>query len=152
MTLKVENSEQFKRIVIDTRLERLKKKLGKQKPLKLVLVIDVLSEEIRNEELWELLYADALEITAENEEDSQRGIVEWQESSERGGLRVNVDKNEFMVSSKLDTARIDIHKSRDSVIEQSKYLGSNISQDGGCEAEVENRKKQPGGKRREAAK
>ncbi|XP_068203188.1 uncharacterized protein [Palaemon carinicauda] len=37
-----------------------------------VLVLNVLSEGIRNEDLWELLYADDLVITAENEEELRR--------------------------------------------------------------------------------
>ncbi|XP_064100906.1 uncharacterized protein LOC135211534 [Macrobrachium nipponense] len=56
------------------------------------IVRDVLSEEIRNEELWELLYGDDLVITAENEEDQQRRVRGWQESLERGGLKVSVNK------------------------------------------------------------
>ncbi|XP_064077667.1 uncharacterized protein LOC135195339 [Macrobrachium nipponense] len=52
-------------------------------------------EEIRNEELWELLYADDLVITAENEEDLQRGVGEWEESLEGVGLKVNVNKTGF---------------------------------------------------------
>ncbi|XP_064121807.1 uncharacterized protein LOC135226297 [Macrobrachium nipponense] len=53
------------------------------RPLLFVLVMDVLSEAIRNEELWELLYADDLVIIAENEEDLQRRVGEWHESLER---------------------------------------------------------------------
>ncbi|XP_064088417.1 uncharacterized protein LOC135202895 [Macrobrachium nipponense] len=49
--------------------------------------MDVLSEEIRNEELCEFLYADHLVITAENEEDLQRRVGECQESLERGCLK-----------------------------------------------------------------
>ncbi|XP_066947156.1 uncharacterized protein [Macrobrachium rosenbergii] len=41
-------------------------------PFLSVLVMDALSEEIRIEVLWELLYADDLVITAEDEEDLQR--------------------------------------------------------------------------------
>ncbi|XP_064116627.1 uncharacterized protein LOC135222470 [Macrobrachium nipponense] len=47
----------------------------------------VLSEEISNEELWELLYDD-LVITAENRKDLQRRVGEWQESLEMGDLKV----------------------------------------------------------------
>ncbi|XP_064094334.1 uncharacterized protein LOC135206769 [Macrobrachium nipponense] len=49
--------------------------------------MDVLSEETGNEEPWELLYTDGLMIIAENEEDLQRRVVEWQESVETGGLK-----------------------------------------------------------------
>ncbi|XP_064120404.1 uncharacterized protein LOC135225073 [Macrobrachium nipponense] len=60
--------------------------------------MNVLSEEIRNEELWELLCAD-LVITAKNEDDLKKRIGEWQESLEREGLKVNVYKTEVLVSS-----------------------------------------------------
>ncbi|XP_068238387.1 uncharacterized protein [Palaemon carinicauda] len=58
--------------------------MEKQKHLKLVL--DYTRED--------------LVITAENEEELQRRVEEWQETLERGGLMVNVNKTEAMVSSK----------------------------------------------------
>ncbi|XP_068241138.1 uncharacterized protein [Palaemon carinicauda] len=64
-----------------------------------MLFKDMLSEWIRNEELWKLLYADDLLITTENEEDLQRRVLEWQETLEERGLRVIVGKAEVMVSS-----------------------------------------------------
>ena len=109
-------------------------------PFLFVLVMDVLSEEIRNEELWELLYADDLIITAENEEDLQRRIVEWQEALERGGLKVNVNKTEVMVNSKEGRDRTAVQDIRDSGIKQVenfKYLGSTSSQERGCELEAQ---------------
>ena len=123
-------------------------------PFLFVLVMDVLSKEIRNEELWELLYADDLVITAESEEELQSRVTEWQESLERGGLKVNVEKTEVMVSSKEGGDRIAVQESRGSVIKQVekfKYLGSTLSQEGGCEAEVESRIKAAWGKWREVS-
>ena len=123
-------------------------------PFLFVLVMDVLSREIRNEELWELLYADDLVITAENEVDLQRRVTEWQESLERGGLKMNVNKTEVMVSSKEGGDRIAIQDIRGSDIKQVekfKYLGSTLSQEGGCEAEVESRIKAAWGKWREVS-
>ena len=46
-------------------------------PFLFVMVMDVLSEEIRNKELWELLYADDLVITADSEKDLPRRVGEW---------------------------------------------------------------------------
>ena len=61
----------------------------------------VLGEEIRNEELWELQYADDLVITAENEEDLQGRVGEWQEALEREGeIKMDVNKTEVIVNSK----------------------------------------------------
>ena len=99
-------------------------------PFLFVLVMDVLTEEIRNENLWELLYADDLVITAETEEELQRRVIEWQESMERGGLKVNVGKTEVMVSSKVEGERILVKDRRDVDLEQVesfKYLGSTLN-------------------------
>ncbi|XP_064088221.1 uncharacterized protein LOC135202657 [Macrobrachium nipponense] len=80
-------------------------------PLLFVLVMDVLSEAIRNEEVWELC-ADDLLITAENEEDLQRSVGEWQESLDRGGLKVNVNKTEVLLSSTEDRGNSNTRKKR----------------------------------------
>ena len=111
-------------------------------PFLFVIVMDVLSEGIRNDELWELLYADDLVITADSEEELQRRVEDWQESLERGGLKVNVDKTEVMVNSKEGRDRIVIQEVRGSElkqVEKFKYLGSTLDHTGGCEADVENR-------------
>ncbi|XP_064080645.1 uncharacterized protein LOC135197512 [Macrobrachium nipponense] len=62
-------------------------------PFLFVMVMDVLSEVIRNEELWELLYTNDLVIIAENEEDIQRTVGEWKESLERVGLKKNATQS-----------------------------------------------------------
>ena len=116
--------------------------------------MDVLREEIRNEELWELLYADDLAITAENEEDLQRRVGEWQESLEQGGLKVNVNKTEVMASSKEGGDRVAIQDNSGAIlkqVEKFKYLGSTLGQEGECETEVESRIRASWGKWREVA-
>ncbi|XP_068238620.1 uncharacterized protein [Palaemon carinicauda] len=83
------------------------------RPLLFVLFLDVLSEGIRNEELWEFLYAEDLMTTAENEEELQRRVVELQETLEVDGLRVNVEEPEAMVIIKDGRDKIVIHESRE---------------------------------------
>ena len=69
-------------------------------PFLFVVVMDVLSETIANDDIWELLYADDLVVMAHSEEDLQLRILEWQDSLEIEGLRVNVSKTVVMVRSK----------------------------------------------------
>ena len=45
--------------------------------LLVVILLDVLSESVRKEELCELLNADDLGILAETEEEIQRSVIEW---------------------------------------------------------------------------
>ncbi|XP_064100783.1 uncharacterized protein LOC135211401 [Macrobrachium nipponense] len=96
-------------------------------PFLFVQVMDVSSEEIRKEELWELLYFDAMVFTAENEEGLQRRVGEWQEFLEKGRLKVTVNKTEVLLSSREDKDRIAIQDRRGSIVKQAekfKYLGS----------------------------
>ncbi|XP_064100850.1 uncharacterized protein LOC135211473 [Macrobrachium nipponense] len=100
--------------------------------------MDMLSEEIRNEELRELLYVDDPVITAEDEGDLQRRVGEWQESFERGGLKVIVNKIEVFVSSREDRNRIVMEERRGLIIKQAemfKCIGSTLSQEGGCKVD-----------------
>ncbi|XP_064116711.1 uncharacterized protein LOC135222554 [Macrobrachium nipponense] len=110
--------------------------------------MDVLSEEIRDKELWELLYDDDLVITDENE-DLKRRFGGWQESVE-----VSVNKTEVMVSGWEDRGRIVMQEGRNSNTIQAetfRYLGSTLSQEGACETEVNSRIKAAWGKWREVA-
>ena len=40
----------------------------------------VISKENWNDEFWDLIYADHLVITVENEQDLQEQVLQWQES------------------------------------------------------------------------
>ena len=51
----------------------------------------------RRGDKWELLYADDLVITAESNEEAQQRFMEWMQSMESAGLRVNIEKTKFMV-------------------------------------------------------
>ena len=46
-------------------------------PFLFVVVMDVLSETIANDDIWELLYADDLVVMAHSEEDLQCSMLEW---------------------------------------------------------------------------
>lgn len=111
-------------------------------PFLFVLVLDVLSENIRRQDKWEMLFADDLVITAETEEELQRRVLEWQERLENGGLKVNAGKTEVMVSSKQGGEQIQVVDRRGVELKQVdgfKYLGSVIKEEGGCEIEVRER-------------
>ena len=100
------------------------------------------------------MHADDLVITAENEQDLQDRVIEWQDFLGRGGFKVNVDKTQLMVCNKQDRDIIAIHESRGSVakqVENFKYLGSILSHEGGRELELENRIRAARGKWREVA-
>ena len=105
-------------------------------PFLFVLVMDMLSEMIVNDDIWELLYADNLVVMAYLEEDLQLRILEWQESLETRGLRVNVSKIVGMVSSKRAEEQVsmeDRHKRQLNKEDSLNYLGSMVDSKGGME-------------------
>ena len=111
-------------------------------PFLFAVVMDVLSENVRRDMLWDLLFADYLVITAETEEQLQERYRAWQENLERGGLRVNVGKTEVMISSRGGREDLHIRTTAGEELKQTtsfKYLGSVISEEGGCELEVRQR-------------
>ena len=61
-------------------------------PFLFVVVLDVLNESVRKEQLWALLYADDLGILAQTEYELRRRVVECQEDLERKILGVNKKK------------------------------------------------------------
>ena len=67
-------------------------------PFLFLVVLDTLSRELRDEELWEMLFADDLIIIAETLDQLQERYLAWEDKLEGGGAKVNTDKTEIMVS------------------------------------------------------
>ena len=112
-------------------------------PLLFAVIIDVLSEHLRAENLWELLFADDLAIMADSEEQLQERLSKWQECLEKYGLKMNAKKTETMVCSKNGEEQVnsrDMHGEELEQVKSFRYLGSLIHNNkGGCEKEVQAR-------------
>ncbi|MBJ5468736.1 hypothetical protein JGG40_23790 [Salmonella enterica subsp. enterica serovar Derby] len=66
-------------------------------PLLFVIVMDVITKEVREGLPWEVLYADDLVLAAESKEKLKVRVQKWKASLETKGLRVNVGKTKIMV-------------------------------------------------------
>ena len=69
-------------------------------PLLFIIVMDVISREIRGGLPWELLFADDLVLIAESEEELGQKVRNWKDAMEAKGLKVNVNKTKGMISGK----------------------------------------------------
>ena len=99
---------------------------------------DVISEEFRCGLPCELLFADDLAVVTDTEEEMQRRWLGWQIGMESKGLKVNIGKTEVMVSSTKGT-KVNIKDRQGTTLRQVnkfKYLGVNISEEGGSEEAV----------------
>ena len=73
-------------------------------PLLFVLVMEEATREVR-EGLWELLYADDLVITAENEEGAIDRFNDWKTGMENRGLKINMEKTKVMITGRAPVRR-----------------------------------------------
>src|SRR5215470_17330678 len=67
-------------------------------PLLFITVMDVLSTQIRQGLLFELLYADDLVIMADSLEELEKKYKNWKSALESKGLKVNVGKTKCLLS------------------------------------------------------
>ena len=113
-------------------------------PFLFLVVIDTLTRELRNNELWELLFADDLVIMADTEEEVKERFLIWKRTLEQKGLKVNLGKTEMMVSCKGGQEEVNIQLEDGTALKQSnefKYLGSVLTEEGGTEKAVRQRVK-----------
>mgnify|MGYP007071599789 CR=1 FL=1 len=69
-------------------------------PLLFAVVMEALTQEVREGLPWELLYADDLVLMAESSEELKEKVMRWKECMEAKGLKMNTGKTKVMVSGK----------------------------------------------------
>jgi len=70
-------------------------------PLLFVIVMEMISRELRARLPLELLYADDLILIAESEESLRKKIVKWKSGLEAKGLKMNTGKTKVMFSCSM---------------------------------------------------
>ena len=84
-------------------------------PLLFAIVVDVITESVRNGLMSDMFYADDLILTSETMEGLREKFWKWKEAFESKGLKVNIGKTKVVVSgaeaevtvSKIDPCGID---------------------------------------------
>ena len=92
-------------------------------------VIKIAGRNINN-----LRYANDITLMAESEEELKNLLMKVKEASEKGGLKLNIQKKKIMVSSPITSCQIDRETVRDII-----FLGSKITADGDCSHEIKRR-------------
>ena len=84
-------------------------------------------ENLRAEQLWELLFADDLAIIADWEKQLQQRLLKWPENLEKYGLTMNEKKTETLECCKNGDEQVgikDAHGEEMKQVKSFKYLGS----------------------------
>ena len=109
-------------------------------PLLFVAVMDEVTERVRREAPWNMMYADDVVLLNDTKEDAEKELESWREALERRGLRVSRSKTEYLcIGKQTEKAPIKIGSENLPEVEQFKYLGSTLEVGGGSGAEVKKR-------------
>ncbi|KAK3508054.1 hypothetical protein QTP70_011712 [Hemibagrus guttatus] len=102
--------------------------------------MDQLSEEIRQESPWTMMFADDIVICSESREQVEENLERWRFALERRGMKVSRNKTEYMcVNEREGSGTVRLQGEEVKKVQEFKYLGSTVQSNGECGKEVKKR-------------
>ncbi|KAL1279411.1 hypothetical protein QQF64_026084 [Cirrhinus molitorella] len=99
-----------------------------------------LSEEVRQESPWTMMFADDIVICSESREQVEANLERWRFALERRGMRVSRSKTEYMCVNEREGSRtVRLQGEEVKKVQEFKYLGSAVQSNGACGKEVKKR-------------
>ncbi|KAK3535463.1 hypothetical protein QTP70_016885, partial [Hemibagrus guttatus] len=109
-------------------------------PFLFAIVIDQLSEEVRQESPWTMMFADDIVICSESREQVQESLEKWRFALERRGMKVSRSKTEYMcVNEREGSGTVRLQGEEVKKVQEFMYLGSTVQSNGECGKEVKKR-------------
>ncbi|KAK3548355.1 hypothetical protein QTP70_010717, partial [Hemibagrus guttatus] len=109
-------------------------------PFLFAIVMDQLSEEVRQESPWTMMFADDIVICSENREQVEENLERWRFALERRGMKVSRSKTEYMcVNERQGSGTVRLQGEEVKKVQEFKYLGSTVQSNGECGKEVKKR-------------
>ncbi|KAK3574104.1 hypothetical protein QTP86_003409 [Hemibagrus guttatus] len=109
-------------------------------PFLFAIVMDQLSEEVRQESPWTMMFADDIVICSESREQVEENLERWRFALERRGMKVSRSKTEYMcVNEREGSGTVRLQGEEVKKVQEFKYLGSTIQSNGECGKEVKKR-------------
>ncbi|KAK3527016.1 hypothetical protein QTP86_006792 [Hemibagrus guttatus] len=108
--------------------------------VKCAVVMDQLSEEVRQETPWTMMFADDIVICSESREQVEESLERWRFALERRGMKVSRSKTEYMcVNEREGSGTVRLQGEEVKKVQELKYLGSTVQSNGECGKEVKKR-------------
>ena len=140
-----EESETVVRCAVGT-IESFKVKVGLHQgsvlsPFLFVVIMDRLTDEVRREPPWTMLFADDIVICKKTREEVEQRLECWRYSLERRGMKVSRSKTEYLcINGRNDGDKtVKMEDTKVPRVKEFKYLGSTVQESGSCEREVKKR-------------
>ncbi|KAK3526893.1 hypothetical protein QTP86_003596 [Hemibagrus guttatus] len=109
-------------------------------PFLFTIVMDQLSEEVRQESPWTMMFADDIVICSESREQVEENLERWRFALERRGMKVSRSKTEYMCVNKREgSGTVRLQGEEVKKVQEFKYLGSTVQSNGECGKEVKKR-------------
>ncbi|KAK3568429.1 hypothetical protein QTP86_006942 [Hemibagrus guttatus] len=109
-------------------------------PFLFAIVMDQLSEEVRQESPWTMMFADDIVICSESREQVEENLERWRFALERRGMKVSGSKTEYMcVNEREGSGTVRLQGEEVKKVQEFKYLGSTVQSNGECGKEVKKR-------------
>ncbi|KAK3565282.1 hypothetical protein QTP86_004779 [Hemibagrus guttatus] len=109
-------------------------------PFLFAIVMDQLSEEVRQESPWTMMFADDIVICSESREQVEENLERWRFALDRGGMKVSRSKTEYMcVNEREGSGTVRLQGEEVKKVQEFKYLGSTVQSNGECGKEVKKR-------------
>ena len=139
-----EGSETVVRCAVGT-IENFKVKVGLHQgsalsPFLFAVIMDRLTDEVRKELPWTMLFADDIVICEETRKEVERRLESWKYALERRGMNVSRSKTEYLcINGGNDDETVKMEDAKVPRVKEFKYLGPTVQESGGCEREVKKR-------------
>ena len=102
--------------------------------------MDRLTDEVRREPPWTMLFADDIVICEETREEVERRLESWKYALERRGMKVSRSKTEYLcINGGNDKETVKMEDTKVARVKEFKYLGSTAQESESCEREVKKR-------------
>ena len=109
-------------------------------PFQFAVIMDRLTDEVRREPPWTMLFADDIVICKETREEVEWRLESWKYALERRGMKVNRSKTEYLcINGENDSKTVKMKDTKVPRVKEFKYLGSTVQESGSCESEVKKR-------------
>ena len=106
-------------------------------PFLFAVIIFRLTDEVRREPPWTMLFADDIVICEETSDEVERRLESWRYALERRGIKVSWSKTKYLcINGGNDYETVKMEDTKVPRVKEFKYLGSTVQESGGCEREV----------------
>ena len=139
-----EGSETVVRCAVET-TESFKVKVGLHQgsvlnPFLFAVIMDRLTDEVRREPPWTMLFTDDIVICEETREEVEWRLESWKYALKRRGMKVSRSKIEYLcINGGNDKEIVKMEDTKVPRVKEFKYLGLTVQESDSCERKVKKR-------------